>query len=188
MTDPNDFCLLHQTPVTDFITNRLWSRGRPWLGKAYLKPTPSEEGIVGIGKNRFLLNNNHKLSNQAALPKNTDWANESLDNQFDYSIETSNLPSASSTKTDDNSSSSISMFQRYAAYCPIKFSSPILPLLWRGMVDELRVIARLDNGNSSDNAILLGMGYFSWSGGIWNSAPFCLVARKCGGDNGDLIN
>ena len=26
--------------------------------------------------------------------------------------------------------------------------------------------------------LLLGMGYFTWSGGAWNSAPFCLVARR----------
>ena len=46
-------------------------------------------------------------------------------------------------------------------------------------MDELRVVP-LDSGNvvkDDGRAILLGMGYFSWSGGVMNMAPFCLVAR-----------
>ena len=47
-------------------------------------------------------------------------------------------------------------------------------LIWGGMVDELKVIAIPRNKRKY---ILLGMGYFNWSGGVWNAAPFCLVSR-----------
>jgi hypothetical protein len=48
------------------------------------------------------------------------------------------------------------------------------------MVDELRVVplkqATGDNENEEKALLLLGMGYFTWSGGVMNMAPFCLVA------------
>lgn len=59
-------------------------------------------------------------------------------------------------------------------------------------MDELRVITLCEENNDNENGktnknnkknvaiLLLGMGYFTWSGGAWNSAPFCLVARRCG--------
>lgn len=153
------------TPVTNFITNRLFGRGNRWLGKAYLNPI-SSSNKGGIGKNRFLGNHHQKLP--TATSNNT--PDEFLDRTFDYSIGASILPSASSK----------SLFQRYASHCP---SLSPMSLIWRGMVDELRVLA-LDNGNDKakdkDTTIMLGMGYFTWSGGVWNIAPFCLVARQCG--------
>lgn len=59
-------------------------------------------------------------------------------------------------------------------------------------MDELRVIPLFDaacnvgSGQRQQNQkegnnkamLLIGMGYFTWSGGAWNSAPFCLVARE----------
>eukprot|EP00580_Thalassiosira_gravida_P007570 CAMPEP_0201639444 /NCGR_PEP_ID=MMETSP0493-20130528/19384_1 /ASSEMBLY_ACC=CAM_ASM_000838 /TAXON_ID=420259 /ORGANISM="Thalassiosira gravida, Strain GMp14c1" /LENGTH=147 /DNA_ID=CAMNT_0048112845 /DNA_START=77 /DNA_END=520 /DNA_ORIENTATION=- len=143
---------------------------------------------MGIGRNRFSHDNHRRPTTQSVA------SNELLDRTFDYSIETSALPSSSSMI------SSKSLFNRYASHCSL-FSSP-LSLIWRGMVDELRVVALLDNNDGNDNnegnnsssndgngdenkkrrVVLLGMGYFTWSGGVWNLAPFCLVARKCGGE------
>lgn len=153
------------TPVTNFITNKLFGRGQRWLGKAYMAPTAATtlNGINGIGKNRF--QSRHKSRNNQQEASSLE---EILDRTFDYSIESSAL-------------SSRSLFNRYASHRPL-FSSPI-SLLWRGMVDELRVIKLPTNTKTrkdeSSGIILLGMGYFTWSGGVWNLAPFCLVARRC---------
>jgi len=154
------------TPVTNFITNRLFGRGNRWLGKAYLSPT-SSSNKGGIGKNRFSGNHEQKLPTAAS---NT--PDEFLDRTFDYSIGTSILPSPTSK----------SLFNRYAPHCP---SLSPMSLIWRGMVDELRVLALEDeSGKAKDEnmTILLGMGYFTWSGGAWNLSPFCLVVRQCGSE------
>ncbi|KAL9182103.1 hypothetical protein ACHAXT_012446 [Thalassiosira profunda] len=136
------------TLVTNFITNRLFGRGRPWLGKAYMSSG-------GLGKNRF------------AMRHSKSTAGESLDRTFNYSMGPSSLPSIAST----------SLFNRYAPHC--QKLTP-MSLFWGGMVDELRVV-KLKNGSNRSRGkelLLLGMGYFSWSLGCWNSAPFCLVVRK----------
>lgn len=147
--------------MTNFITHRLFGRGEKWLGKAYLKPTTSSFDKGGIGKNRFSLS-------QRAVASN-DKGNESLDRTFDYYIGTSVLPSASTSK---------SLFHCYAPHCPEW--SP-MSLIWRGMVDELRAVnlEKSDGGNvrNRERVMFLGMGYFSWSGGVFNMAPFCLVPR-----------
>lgn len=150
--------------MTNFITNRLFGRGEKWLGKAYAKPATSSFDEGGIGRNRFSLSNRAAAVAPAA---SNDKGNESLDRTYDYYIGTSVLPSASTSK---------SLFHNYAPHCPAWWSP--MSLIWRGMVDELRVVP-LDSGNARDDerAILLGMGYFSWSGGVMNMAPFCLVAR-----------
>ena len=150
-----------QSPVTNLITNKLFGRGKMWRGKAYFPPTSSfDDATIGIGKNRFSRHRQQKLA--AANP------DELLERTFDYYIGTSVLPSMSSK----------SLFNRYAAHCPAL--SP-MSLIWRGMVDELRVVALLESGSNKvkdEKVVLLGMGYFTWSGGVWNLAPFCLVARK----------
>lgn len=47
------------------------------------------------------------------------------------------------------------------------------------MVDELRVLPiEIEKGRLRKGDILLGMGYFHWSGGIWNSSPICLIRRS----------
>jgi len=137
------------TLVTGFITNRLFGNGKPWLGKAYMKPTSNDN--CGVGKNRFAVNGSIQTTQR-------------LDRTFDYSIGKSILPSPSSTNK--------SLFNKYASHCSLL--SP-MSLVWRGMVDELRAIQV--GGNKEK--VLLGMGYFTWSGGVYNLAPFCLVARKC---------
>ena len=139
--------------MTNFITNRLFGRGEKWLGKAYAKPATSSFDEGGIGRNRFSLSNRAAAVAPAA---SNDKGNESLDRTYDYYIGTSVLPSASTSK---------SLFHNYAPHCPAWWSP--MSLIWRGMVDELRVVP-LDSGNARDDerAILLGMGYFSWNGTI----------------------
>ncbi|KAL7548505.1 hypothetical protein ACHAWF_011797 [Thalassiosira exigua] len=126
------------TPVTNFITNRLFGRGRPWVGKVF--------SASGVGQNRF-----HDRPPEGDL----------LDRKFDYSIGKSALLSGSSK----------SLFLRYAPHSR--------NLIWRGMVDELRVVPLDTKSGQSTKALLLGMGCFNWSCGEFNSSPFCLVARKC---------
>ena len=140
------------TLVTGFITNRLFGKGKPWLGKVYMTPTSN----IGTGKNRFALNSSIQT------PQTID---ERLDRTFDYSIGKSILPSPSSTNK--------SLFNKYASRCS---SLSPMSLLWKGMVDEIRVIKLATNNKEK---VLLGVGYFTWSGGVYNLAPFCLVARKC---------
>ena len=111
-----------------------------------MKPTSNKNG--GVGKNRFALNSSIKTPQR-------------LDRTFDYSIGKSILPSPSSINK--------SLFNKYASHCS---SLSPMSLLWRGMVDELRVI------KVGKEKVLLGLGYFTWSGGVYNLAPFCLVARK----------
>ena len=129
------------TPTTAFITNRLFGRGRTWLGKSL--------STAGAGVNRFREEGDGEL----------------LDRRFDYAIEPSALGSASAK----------SLFLRYAPRCDAPFP---MSLIWRGMVDELRVVS-LESSSEGTKALLLGMGCFDWSGGVWNASPFCLVARKC---------
>lgn len=144
-----------QTPVTNFITNRLFGRGKKWLGKGYFRPAAT--GVIGTGKNRFSSHNNRQNS-RATSP-----IDEVFDRKYDYSVEESKLGKSS-------------LFQRYAPHCP-KLSP--FSLVWGGMVDELRELSLVGSSKSDEQkAILIGMGYFSWSGGAWNVSPFCLVPRK----------
>ena len=45
--------------------------------------------------------------------------------------------------------------------------------LWKSMRDEIRVVKTIRDGNSK-TMLLLGMGCMQWSGGMYNTAPFCL--------------
>mmetsp|Transcript_11860 Transcript_11860/g.18220 ORF Transcript_11860/g.18220 Transcript_11860/m.18220 type:complete len:136 (-) Transcript_11860:68-475(-) len=133
------------------------------MGKAYFF---SNNSSACIGKNRFRQEQNA----------------EQLDRTFEYSIGQAGFCSGSS------------LINRYSPHCSAW--SP-MSLIWKGMVDELRVIplsvdAECDSDGISRNTdqtgslkeskkkalLLLGMGYFTWSGGAWNSAPFCLVAKQ----------
>lgn len=48
--------------------------------------------------------------------------------------------------------------------------------LWKTMVDEVRVVEVPNRSEGEDHRdiILLGMGSMGWSGGMYNSSPFCL--------------
>ena len=46
--------------------------------------------------------------------------------------------------------------------------------LWKTMTDELRLVAVLNDGGE----VWIGMGCMAWSGGVWNSSPFCLYRQK----------
>ena len=161
-----------QTTITNFITNTLFGKGLKWMGKAYFSPNSS----VCIGKNRFRLKQNaEKKSISGIIPDIL------LDRTFDYYTGQSAICSGSS------------LINRYSSHC--SRWSP-MSLIWRGMVDELRVIplsvdaeecndvstdqTQTQNENESKKRamLLLGMGYFTWSGGALNSAPFCLVAKQ----------
>lgn len=159
---------LLQTAVTNFITNKLFGRGSKWLGKAYFS---SNNSSAFIGKNRFCRKQNAEQKSTKGIVSDV-----LLDRTFDYSIGQSGLCSG------------FSLINRYSPHCSLW--SP-MSLIWRGMVDELRVIplsvdAQCDGDDVSRSSeeskkkvmLLLGMGYFSWSGGAWNSAPFCLVAKQ----------
>jgi len=152
--------------MTNFITNKLFGRGLQWMGKAYF----SSNSAVPIGKNRFRLEQNgEQETTKGILP------DVLLDRTFDYYIGQSALCSSSS------------LINRYSPHCS-KWSP--MSLIWRGMVDELRVIplsvgaacssdqTQTQKGGKNKAMLLLGMGYFTWSGGAWNSAPFCLVAKQ----------
>lgn len=123
------------SPVTSFITNRLFGGGDRWLGKSYSEKSE--------GMNRF------KPNGKA----------EYLDRTFTYKSKQSGFPSTTSR----------SLFNLYRPHC--SRASPF----WGGMVDEIRVIPIKGERKSS---MLLGMGYFTWSGGMLNSAPFCLVKKE----------
>ena len=138
------------------------------MGKTYF----SSNSSVFIGKNRFGLEQNAEQKSIKGI------SDVLLDRTFDYYIGKSALCSGSS------------LINRYSPH--YSRWSP-MSLIWRGMVDELRVIPlSVDaecNVVSTDQThnqreskkravLLLGMGYFTWSGGAWNSAPFCLVAKQ----------
>ena len=72
------------------------------------------------------------------------------EHSFDYTIEESKIHSGKP-----------SVKLQYANY-QSRFS------LWKTMVDEVRVVP----GNSN---VLIGFGAMAWSGGMKNSAPFCLT-------------
>lgn len=137
-----------QSHVTNFITNTLFGGGQQWLGKVYFRP--DGKGTIRMGKNRFICKKD----------------GERLDRTFDCYI------GPSATCNQSAASQATVIINDYAKRCP-KWSPP--SLIWGGMVDELRVI-RLSK--KKGDVILLGMGYFNWSGGVWNSAPFCLVKRS----------
>ena len=84
---------------------------------------------------------------------------EYLDRTFTYESKQSGFPSTTSR----------SLFNLYRPHCSSRAS-----LFWGGMVDEIRVVPIKGKKKSS---MLLGMGYFTWSGGMLNSAPFCLVEK-----------
>ncbi|KAL7476485.1 hypothetical protein ACHAW6_002341 [Cyclotella cf. meneghiniana] len=135
------------THVTNFITNRLFGRGRQWLGKVYFEPTGAD--AIRNGQNRFACKQG-----------------ERLDCTFNCYIG----PSALCRRLPTMQGPSV-IINDYAPH-----NNNLLPssLVWGGMVDELRIIPMAQSGRK---VILLGMGYFKWSGGVWNAAPFCLVAR-----------
>jgi hypothetical protein len=89
-----------------------------------------------------------------------------LDRTFDCYIDKKSALSHKAT------SQSAVIVNNYAKHCP-KWSPS--SLIWGGMVDELRVIPITRNERK---VVLLGMGYFKWSGGVWNAAPFCLVSKQ----------
>ena len=129
----------------------------------------SSNTVSGIGRNRFALSNN--LMQTPTTAKTT--KEESLDRPFEFYIGSSTLPTASYSSSAANKS----LFNNYASQCSSTFP---MSLIWGGMVDELRVVKCSDDkAKSGGKAVLLGMGYFAWSGGVWNIAPFCLVARRC---------
>ena len=66
---------------------------------------------------------------------------------------------------------SLVLMNDYSKHCPKHFPAS---LIWGGMVDELTVIPIL---KEKRKVILLGMGYFTWSGGPLNAASFLLVSR-----------
>ena len=144
------------------------------MGKAYSTPSTRSDGAtIGIGRNRFtLLKHNDDGEQYTNTMEAINTKDELLDRTFDYSIEQSAFPSRVSSK---------SLFNRYSPHCSTPFNP--MSLIWRGMVDELRVIQLENDGgdkkSKDERLLLLGMGYFTWSLGGWNSAPFCLVARKC---------
>lgn len=141
------FILIRQTHVTSFITNRLFGRGQQWLGKVYFEPTGAD--AIRKGQNRFACKQG-----------------ERLDCTFNCYIG----PSALCRRLPTMQGPSV-IINDYAPH-----NNNLLPssLVWGGMVDELRIIPMAQSGQK---VILLGMGYFKWSGGVWNAAPFCLVAR-----------
>lgn len=163
------------THVTNFITHQLFGLGRRWLGKVYMQPITSSNdfGSSGTGINRLL----QPSPTSAVTCDNNYKQNETVDQTFDYYIGESILPSASSSSSGAFSKS---LFHSYAPNCPLTWSP--MSLFWRGMVDELRVVplnqATGDNENKEKELLLLGMGYFTWSGGVMNMAPFCLVSRR----------
>lgn len=165
-----------KTHVTNFITNILFGRGQKWLGKTYF-PHSQIPGIGGIGKNRFMgvqrKYHPQTIQSNGIFPsRNSDsktHTDDLLDRTFDYYIGPSNINPLKSSLIHD-----------YAPHC--KQLTP-MSLIWRGMVDELRVIPLplvVSSHSNEKITLLLGMGYFTWSGGYRNSAPFCLVARPCG--------
>ena len=138
------------------------------MGKTYF---PSNSSVC-IGKNRFRLEHNAEQKSIKGI------SDVLLDRKFDWYIGESSLSEGSS------------LINRYSPHC--SRWSP-MSLIWRGMVDELRVIPLSVDAECSDAStdqtqsqkerkkramLLLGMGYFTWSGGAWNSAPFCLVAKQ----------
>ena len=155
----------------------MFGRGRRWLGKVYSPPTTCSTtgAATGVGKNRFAGPPDPHPPGEA--PKHS---GEALQRAFDYSLEASALSSGSGSGS--GSSTTSSLFQRYAAHCPPSFSPTTW--LWRGMVDELRVVPLVKGGDRDGTTseegppVLLGMGYFTWSGGAWNPAPFCLVPSE----------
>jgi len=159
--------------VTNFITNILFGRGQRWLGKTYF-PHREISGIGGIGKNRFMGDQpkyyTQNIQSNGIFPSrnNKTHTDDLLDRTFDYYIGPSNINPLKSSLIND-----------YAPHC--KQFTP-MSLIWRGMVDELRVVplpAVVSSDSNEKTTLLLGMGYFTWSGGSRNSAPFCLVARPC---------
>lgn len=153
---PSYIYIYEQTPVTNFITHKLFGGGQTWVGKVYFPP--QGEKTVARGMNRF----------KSSL------GTERWNRIFDYSIGPSSATprSASTTPTHQRTV----LIHDYANHCPKWLPSS---LLWSGMVDELRVLPiEIENGRLRKGDILLGMGYFHWSGGIWNSSPFCLIRRS----------
>lgn len=74
-----------------------------------------------------------------------------LNRSFDYAIEPSQLDGQPCIVTRYNKTDN--------------------PLMWKGMVDEIRVI---------NQDLLIGMGSLAWGGGRRNCAPFCLYRTSSG--------
>ena len=156
-------------------------------------PSPKKDKtsqIGGIGRNRFLSRQRHHQyqtksqstngQQQPTLNSNDGGGDyEVLDRTFDFYIGPSKFSSLSQQ----------SLINNYAPHCKRSLLSP-MSLIWQGMVDEIRVVPLIpstsnnttsvgdDDDESEREMLLLGMGYFTWSGGFRNSAPFCLVAKN----------
>mmetsp|Transcript_928 Transcript_928/g.2160 ORF Transcript_928/g.2160 Transcript_928/m.2160 type:complete len:261 (+) Transcript_928:40-822(+) len=137
--------------VTSFITNKLFGRGKPWLGKVYYSFRDT-----GITDEKRIEQTQQTLSNDK---------NELTERPFDYYVGASSITPQCT-----------SLINNYAPHC--RSWNP-MSLIRRGMVDELRILPLQGKKDNEEGVVLIGMGYFTWSGGALNSAPFCLITRRC---------
>ena len=126
----------------------MFGRGQQWLGKVYFQSNGGD--TICTGQNRFICKNSI--------------GGERLDRNFTYYM-------SNSAVSRETTSQSLVLVNDYSKHCTKHFPASFI---WGGMVDELTMIPIL---KKKRKVILLGMGYFTWSGGPLNAAPFLLVSR-----------
>jgi hypothetical protein len=159
-----------QTRVTQFITNRLFGKGRRWNGKSFAIGSNATSTTNKIGWNRFEAFSQFRTKFN---PKKDRPASETVvlktekEHCFDYDYGNSLLSPYDQC-----------VIIRYSGYQGC-FS------LWKSMLDEVRMlptVLKVDpnpskNSKAVDYEVLLGIGSMTWSGGALNGSPFCLYRR-----------
>ena len=139
---------LLMTKVSGILTHGLFGMGRTWNGKAFALDSQQQENAVVDGIT--------KTTTKQGVNRffgRSDRTSTEFEHSFDFSIASSKIvPNEQSIQL------------RYS-----KYQSPFS--LWKTMVDEVRIIPGNDD-------VLIGFGSMAWSGGMLNSAPFCLWRVK----------
>ena len=131
-----------QTTVTAIITHTLFGTGRHWNGKLF------RNDLTGINQFRKLGGGGNGIINKGGPGRE---APLEMAHPFQYQLGTTQLKRS----LGDDAGGGTSLKHDYAPYHPFILSP------WRSMRDELRWIP------CSSGKVMIGIGYFGWSGGVW---------------------
>lgn len=158
------------TQIPTFITNTLFvggRRGLQWNGKVF-------DASTGRGINRFLTKKKETKEHDE-MKKEGD-VPHIYQNEFAFAHAPSRL--LRFERPDESALTGSS--------CVVLDYSPHQPWLslWKSMRDEIRMVplpslllsssSSKEGGGGGELQLLIGLGAMAWSGGVRNSAPFCL--------------
>ena len=151
--------------MTSIITHKFFGRGRHWNGKLIRN---DYTGINQFSTRQMVVGRNGMGGGDDDDPIH-DMPILETAHQFHYEIGPTQLKRDDGDANDDDNGGT-SLKHDYAPYHPFLLSP------WRSMKDELRWIP------CASGKVMIGIGYFGWSGGVWNASPFLLYMLPSSAD------